>query len=150
MNILFTPNQQVVFVVMLFLGCAEGVLFDLFKIKRMIFGNSSLLLFFDDVFFSVFSVINFIVIVFAFNYGIVRWYEFFACFIGFVVYRKTISKLLLILLEFIICKFKKLLNKLLSLIIFPLKTVIIIFKRFETLIARRKSKFSMLKFIRKI
>jgi len=95
MNIFFPTNQDRVFTVMFLLGIVLGILYDLFKIKRHILRAGKCFLIIDDLLFSVLSIILFLLTVFTVNNGIFRWFELFFCFVGFCVYRATISRLFL-------------------------------------------------------
>lgn len=95
MNIFFPPYQEKIISVMLILGVILGVVYDLFKVKRHIFGSKYVFVFIDDVLFSVSSVTAFLMSVFIVNNGIFRWFEAFLCFIGFLLYRVLLSRILL-------------------------------------------------------
>lgn len=123
MSILFSPNQHFVFISMLVLGCVLGVIYDALKVKRMIFGSFYLAVFFDDLLFSFVSFTLFVLCIFAFNSGIVRWFEFVACFIGFLVYRFTISRVVIKIFELVTSLFRKLIKFIIKLVLWPVKHI---------------------------
>ena len=96
MNIFFPPHQEKVFVVMLVFGFFIGFLYDVFKIKRRLIGQNKFILFVDDLIFSITSIVLFLLTVFVSNNGIFRWFEIFFWFIGFCLYRMTLSKILIL------------------------------------------------------
>ena len=126
MNIFYPPGQGKVFVIMLFFGVAIGFLYDLFKIKRRLFGQNKLILFFDDLIFSLLFVVLFLFTVFVANNGIFRWFEVVFSGIGFALYRITISVPVIFVCYKIIDLFLFILNKLLSVILFPVKRLIVL------------------------
>lgn len=108
MNIFFPPHQEIIFLLMSLCGIFLSAIYDIFKVKRKMFGSCTLILFIDDFIFSFVSAVTFVFFIFILNNGILRWYELFFCIIGFIVYRCTISKLVMPLFEFIIVLIKKL------------------------------------------
>lgn len=95
MNIFYPPEQEKMFLVMLILGVILGCFYDVFRIKRSFFGNNIVVLFFDDLLFSLASVLIFLFTVFVFNNGHFRWFEVFFLIIGFCLYIATFSRLVL-------------------------------------------------------
>jgi hypothetical protein len=119
MNIFFPPHQEKVFVIMLIFGVISGVLFDLFRVKRHLLGENSVILFADDLIFSLLTLLLFLFTVFVANNGIFRWYEVLFSLIGFWLYRLTLSKTL-IFVSFKVIDFVK---KLLGIAAFPVKLI---------------------------
>lgn len=95
MNIFFPPNQLEAFVSMTFIGFLLGVIYDSFKIKRELFGTTYLILIIDDFIFSFLFIVVFLFSVFIFNHGIFRWQQIFFCCVGFLIYRMTLSRLIM-------------------------------------------------------
>lgn len=95
MNIFFPPNQNVVFMNMAVLGVIIGILYDAFSVKRSLLGDSFFVCFVDDVVFVAVSGVLFLAAVFASNNGIIRWYEFFACISFFLLYKCTVSRIVM-------------------------------------------------------
>lgn len=126
MNILFPQYQAHVFFLMSIVGFALGIIYDTFKIKRKIFG--SLFIFFDDFLFMIISSIVFVFSVFAFNNGILRWYEVFFLILGFIVYRITLSMLIMSLFEFIINIIQSIIMRFLRIAFIPFKHIYKLFR----------------------
>ena len=95
MTIFYPPFQEKVFIIMLIFGMIVGFIYDLFLIKRRLFGTNCFVLFVDDLLFVFISLISFLFTVFCVNNGIFRWYEMLFSFLGFVLYRTTVSRLIL-------------------------------------------------------
>ena len=120
MNIFYPPAQEKLFLVMFVFGFVSGVVYDLFRIKRRLFLNNNVFLFFDDLVFSLVIVLSFLFTVFVANNGIFRWFEVFFCIVGYVAYHLTVSKpitfVCFVIIDFLKRLFYILLNPLLSLI----------------------------------
>ncbi len=112
MAILFGRNPWPVILSFFVCGMIAGVLFDLFKIKRHIFGAPQILLFFDDFIFMLTCGILVIFDAFAFNNGNFKWYEAPFMLFGFTVYRLTLSRLVIFCIFRVIDFVKKLLWRL--------------------------------------
>ena len=99
MNIFFPPHQERLFFIMLIFGMICAAFYDTFCVKRRIFSkkDSGFILFIDDFCFAVISTFLFLITTFVFNNGIIRWYEFLFTFLGFAIYKLTISKLILVI-----------------------------------------------------
>ncbi len=92
MNILFTLNQDKVFLHMIVVGIILGFVYDLFKSKRMLLGSGDFILFIDDLLFCFICCAVFIAASFIYNYGIIRWYLLAAVAFGFIIFRLTLSR----------------------------------------------------------
>lgn len=101
MSIFFPPHQETVFALMALVGAFLGFLYDVFKLKRTLFGSCYLVLFADDFLYSLFSCTIFLFSVFVLNNGRIRWYEFAFCTLGFFLYRITLSKIIMPVFEFV-------------------------------------------------
>ena len=82
-----------------------------------------LISFIDDITFSFVSICTFIVSTFLFNYGVVRWYAAVTGLIGFTVYRFTLSRLVIVIMVYVI-NFSK---ELFGFMLIPLKFAAVIF-----------------------
>lgn len=109
----FDSNQFFVFLIAQALGFVIGIYYDVFRIKRLMFGNGKVQLFFDDLLFTQTSCIIIIVYVFMANNGIYRWYEFISVLLGFALYRVTLSKTVMFVFEKLIFLLKLALRALL-------------------------------------
>ena len=150
MNIFFPPHQEKVFIVMLLFGFGIGILYDLFKIKRRLLSENSIILFIDDLFFSLLSVMLFLFTVFIANNGIFRWYEILFSMIGYMLYRITLSKPLIFFSYKIIDLFLLILKRIFTICVYPTKRLVLIFSPVKQALLRRTFKHRILKFSKKI
>ncbi len=95
----YIPEQLPVILSMLLLGAFFGVVYDLFGVKRCFMTQSFRWLFIEDFLLSFFFCLCFILVVFVVNYGMLRWYEFFFCLAGFLLYRLTLGEAVFALLK---------------------------------------------------
>lgn len=102
MKIFFPPNQEYVFLSTLVLGIFLGILYDAFSVKRKLICDNAVVCFIDDCLFVSISGIMFLVCVFITNNGIIRWYEFFCCLTGFLLYKSTVSLVVMALMKRIV------------------------------------------------
>ena len=91
MDILFGRNQLPVFISFVICGIIAGAFCDILKIKRRIFSDRFIFLFFDDLLFFAFCTVLILCNAYAFNDGNMKWYEIPFMIMGFVLYRKTVS-----------------------------------------------------------
>ena len=125
MSIFFPPNQHFVFLNLFFLGAILCALSDLFSVKRHLFWNSTVICFVDDILYVFISGFLFLTCVFITNNGILRWYEFFACLSGFLLFKCTLSKLVTTVL-YKICEVVRMV--VLRIILIMIKILLLIFK----------------------
>lgn len=123
MDILFGKNQIPVLISFFICGILSGILFDLLKIKRRIFGVNKFILFIDDFAFMIFCAILVIFNAYAFNNGNMKWYEIPDMTAGFIIYRKTVSVIFIKVCFYIIDKTKKLL----LILLLPIKKIFLNF-----------------------
>ena len=114
MAILFGRDQLPVFLSFLVCGALEGILYDVLKIKRRIFGAPYVVLFVDDLLFTLSCAILVIFNAFAFNDGNLKWYELPFLTAGFVIYRLTLSRLFILVCFTVIDFFKRLIYAILA------------------------------------
>ncbi len=112
MSIFFPPYQELLFLCFAALGLFLGVLYDAFSVKRILFGCNTVICFIDDIAFMFISGFMFLITAFWFNNGIIRWYEFFSCLIGFIVYKLTVSRLVMLLMNLVVKFVKRLVKRL--------------------------------------
>ena len=124
MDILFGKNQFTVIISFFVCGIICGIIFDIFKIKRRIFGSPYIVLLIDDLIFMLSVAVIVIFNAYAFNNGNMKWYESPAMLFGFWIYRKTMSVIFIKVSFFIIDKIKLLITKLLI----PVKKIYFIFR----------------------
>ena len=133
MYIFYPEGQGVVFLYSLIFGFFLACVFDVFKAKRILFKCKSIVIFFDDLIFCILSSLLLLIYIYNVYSGSVRWFEFIPCVCGFCIQRFTVSRFLITLLLSFARTLKKiylLILKLLNVLIFPVKRVIIILTKF--------------------
>ncbi len=95
MEILFGRSPYPVLVSFAVCGMLAGLLYDLLKIKRKLLGAPALVVFADDVFFCFCTAVAVVFDAYAFNDGNLKWYEAPAMLAGWLLYRRTLSRLLI-------------------------------------------------------
>lgn len=122
MAILFGRNQLPVVISFFICGIISGVFCDLLRIKRRIFFNHFIIVFFDDIIFFAFCTLVVIFNAYCFNDGNMKWYEIPVMIAGFVLYRKTLSRIFTSACFYV----SDLLKSFLQLIISPIRKAIIL------------------------
>lgn len=103
-----TLTQQLIILSYFILcGAIIGVVFDIFRILRVIIKTGVILTALEDLLFCIISILVFIFFAIKFNLGIIRWYMFFSIMFGFIVYYYTLSKLIIKISTIIINLIKK-------------------------------------------
>ncbi len=87
--------------------CAVYDVFRLFRLKRK---QNAIILFFFDFVFCVFSTVCLLILFFNLSYGRVRFYALALAVIGFLVWRFTVSRLVMTLILKLIGRIEKLLT----------------------------------------
>ena len=129
MNIFFPPNQQYVFIAMTALGVILGLLYDAFSVKRSLIIDNALACFVDDVIFVFISGVLFLICAFITNNGIIRWFEFASCFSGFIVYKLTVSKIIMKFMRFITVLIRRIIKKIFNLTVVIIKPFFLFFNK---------------------
>lgn len=128
MSIFFPPYQELLFLFFAALGLILGVIYDAFSVKRILLGSNAVICFIDDLIFMFVSGCLFLIMAFLFNNGIIRWYEFFSCLMGFFIYKLTVSRLVMLVMSFAVKFIKRLVRKL-------IKISFVLFSPFAAVIA---------------
>ncbi len=100
-------KQSSAFLLSVVSGAAIGVVYDLFRIFRVVWHGGRIKMFFEDVGFCITSAVLFCVFVFNANLGAVRLFMFFGVAIGFFSYRFSFGVLTIPIARFL----KKLISK---------------------------------------
>lgn len=112
----YYPHNQISYVFsMLIIGIIVGFFDDVFKMKRKLLPSNKVVIIIDDIVLSLLSVFIFIVSVFLFNNGIIRWYSVVITLLGFLLYKKTLSIPITYSMFFII----NIVHRICKLVLFP-------------------------------
>lgn len=91
-------------------GAFLCVVYDLFRITRLRHKQNAVVLFISDFVYCIIAAITMTVLFFNLSYGRMRAYAFAFAIIGFLVWRVTVSRLAITLLNKLIDRIEKLLN----------------------------------------
>lgn len=91
------------------LGAFLCAVYDVFRLLRLVRRQNAFVVFLCDFIFCVFSAVCLLVLFFNLSYGRVRFYALALAIAGFLVWRFTVSRLVMTLLVKLIKRIKKLL-----------------------------------------
>ena len=114
-------NQAYLFLIFVINGIIIGILFDTFRILRRSFKTTDLITYIQDILFWILTGIILLYSIFNFSNGEVRFYMFLGIFIGCLIYMLTISKYFISINVKVLITIKKIIGKIISIIIFPIK-----------------------------
>lgn len=114
-------NQAYLFGIYSICGIIIGIFFDIFRILRRSFKTPDIITYIEDIIFGILTGIFLIFIIFVFNNGELRFYIFLALIIGLSLYLLTISKFFVKFNVKIITTITKIVVKIVSLTIYPIK-----------------------------
>lgn len=114
-------RQGSVFVACLLLGVASGVVFDCFRILRRGMQTGTALTNVCDALFWTTYALLFLWWMFRVNDGELRWYVFFSCLLGAVVYFLLISRFFVKSGVFLLRLLVKVMKKTVYLVFYPVK-----------------------------
>ncbi len=88
-------------------GLIFGAIYDIFRIRRIAFRGKgrtvdAVITFFEDVIFFLFISVCLILICYKLHFGIPRWYSYAGAFLGFILYRNTVGRIVIALSDRII------------------------------------------------
>ena len=133
-------------------GVFLGAFYDLVRIIRCIFGveyysknklknlkskknskissiKENIVMLITDILFFLFSGIIIAIIVYYANSGIVRWYIFVCCILGFLAYYFTLGKLVIRIANTVGIIIRSIFSQIVYLFIYPLKPFVLLTKR---------------------
>ncbi len=120
----YTTNQNYVVLWLFIIGAVIGTIYDIFKVKREIFGKKLIFYIIDDLLFSLIYTTVFVFAIFLTNYGYVRWYEIVAAVFGFILYKVTLSNLFVRTATLIIRFILKVLKSIIALFLKPVAVIL--------------------------
>ena len=122
-------NQAYLFLVFTINGILIGLLFEIFRILRRSFKTSDIVTYLQDILFWILTGFILLYSIFTFSNGEIRFYMFLGVFLGCLVYMLIFSKYFININVKIILVLKKVIGKILSIIIFPIKIIIKFIKK---------------------
>ena len=88
-------------------GIVLAVIYDIFRIIRIAFKHSAIVVFFEDILYCLIWTLSLIMLIFCANYGVIRWFSLFGSIAGFYIYYNTIGRIVISLANVIISFIKK-------------------------------------------
>ncbi len=130
---LYISEQCLQFLLCAFLGSIAGVMYEIPRILRKFKEHHFAFVFLEDMLFcSTFSLI-FICISYSVSDGIIRWYYYAGAFLGFIIYRLSLGRIMRRITPAIITALDKFLRLIKRFFIYPIaksiNTVIIFIKK---------------------
>lgn len=122
-------NQAYLFLIFTINGIAIGILFDIFRILRRSFKTSDIITYIQDILFWILTGLILLYSIFTFSNGEIRLYMFFGVFVGCLIYMLIFSKYFIQINVKIILTIKKIVGKIISIIIYPIKIFMHIVKK---------------------
>ena len=113
-------NQLYVFFAMFVCGICSGLLFDIIRILRRVFGANIFFVSFSDILFWALISAGVYFAIFEFNYGQIRWYEIMGIILGSVIYFLTFSGLIMKILSALLEFFTRIFQFIFKIILTPL------------------------------
>lgn len=121
--------QNPTFLYSCILGIILGIYYDIFKIFRIATPFTQKQLFFCDLFFMSTSAISTFIFLLALNSGRIRVHLLAGELIGFIVYRLTLSRLIILFAKYIINTVKRVLRSIKRKLVLPLfSSILKVFK----------------------
>ncbi len=116
-------NQAYLFLIFTLNGVLIGLLFDFFRILRKTFKTGNIATYIEDIVFWILSGISIIFFMYKFSNGSLRLFIFLGLCFGIILYILTLSNIIIKTSVKIISGIIKLLHKIWSIIIIPLKFI---------------------------
>ena len=91
MWLLLYQNRGSAFLASLLVGAVIGVIYDVFRVGRVIYSGGRIKLFFEDVLFFIMASLVFTVFMFNATMGVIRMFAAFGALIGFFAYRFSLG-----------------------------------------------------------
>ena len=117
-------NQAYIFIIFTLNGVFIGLLFDFFRILRKSFKTKDLVTYIEDVIFWILTGISIIYSMCVYCNGEIRFFMVLGIIIGITLYMLTISNYVIKIFVSIILFLKKILEKLIKIVIFPVKIIV--------------------------
>lgn len=117
-------NQAYLFFIFVITGVVISILFDVFRILRKSFKTPDLITYLEDILFWILTGCISLYTIFYFNNGEIRFFLFLGIGLGVVLYMITLSKYFIKVSVFIITIVKTIIQKLISIVLFPIRKLI--------------------------
>ncbi|MGI6113256.1 MAG: spore cortex biosynthesis protein YabQ [Mahellales bacterium] len=123
-----TINQTIVFGYIVVCGGIVGMAFDIYRFFKIKWAFNKIITGFIDLLFCMAAALLFFYIIYHINYGQVRGYIIIGFIIGWVLYKLTISKPVVIILEFLYNIVCTIIRQIMRVVIWPIRPWLVLFK----------------------
>ena len=121
METFFTVSEQTrLFLWSCVLGAFLGIVFDIFRVIRIIKKHSSVAVFIEDILFIIFSSICIFIYIMEQARGEIKFFIFFGAFLGFILYIVSVGNFIVNVIKSIVLFIKSILKKIYLKIIKPI------------------------------
>ena len=117
-------NQLFLFIIFIISGIIIGIFFDIFRILRKSFRTSDFVTYIEDILFWIITCIFLIFIIFKFQEGQIRLYDFLGICLGFIFYLICVSKYFININVLIIKKIKEFIKIIFKIFVYPFKSIL--------------------------
>ena len=125
-------QQAYLFLIYLISGILIGILFDIFRILRKSFKTQDFVTYLEDILFWIFTGFFLLFVLFKFSNGEIRLYSLLGLVLGSICYMLTISKFFIKVNVKIITFIKKIIYKIISIVIFPIRLLLKLLQKIFT------------------
>lgn len=122
-------NQAYLFLVFSLTGVIIGIVFDIFRVLRMIYKTSDIATYIEDILFWVLAGIIILYNIWYFNDGEIRLFMILGIIMGAIIYALTLSNIFIKINSFIMSKIKTIMSFLYTIFKIPVKFIINIVKK---------------------
>lgn len=92
-------------------GAIIGLLFDAFRVSRLVFKLNAVAVFIEDIFFCIITAVSFFAFCFIFNDGQIRLFTIIAAILGWVIYYFALGRFIFRIVQKILNWIKDLITK---------------------------------------
>ena len=130
METFFSPSEQTIFFLYsVIMGAGIGILFDCFRVARIILEHTAFFVILEDIIFLFLWAVALIVFSMELCRGEVRFYYFIGNILGFAVYYFTVGKLVVSIMKAVVFVISKILKFLYKLFIRPILILLILIRQ---------------------
>lgn len=112
-------EQLTVFGLSILLGCGLGVLYDVFRLLRLLVRFGPAAIFLQDLLFWLAAALLTFFYIFAANSGQIRWFILFGALLGAVIYHLTLGEMVIRFLRAAIDLIRRVLTRFIHFVLFP-------------------------------
>ena len=122
-------SQAYDFLIFIFNGILISFIFDIFRIFRKSFKTADIITYIEDILFWIIVCVLLAYSIYTYNNGEIRLYLFIGLIIGAILYILTISKYIIKFSVGVIDVLKRIIQKIVNYLLYPLKMILKILKK---------------------